>query len=241
MATTTQGQKLKLSFDLSTFHKNIERMMREGEDEIRKTLVSGASAYATAAARHTPPNPGAREIDPIFYSDGVMYDRSSASRAHGRRRVYDLLALARNPDTGHYRRMYGKLLRQGYYYVVAIHRDGRPVRFVPCRTEGEAAAYAHETYRGLTRAAWGLAFSTLSGKKLPPAFGKYLSRRPLLANMAALNTVTLDQSKHEVTITNSAIRTSGSYLASLDTNASIAAVRTMNDRMSKFFKKKYNL
>lgn len=237
---TTQGQRVKLSFDLKTFRENIARMMREGEDEVRKTLVSGASAYATSAARHTPPNPGAVNIDPIFYADGVMYDRSSNSTARGRRRVYDLLALARNPDTGHYRKMYGKMLRQGYYYVVAIRRAGQGVKFIPCRTDAEAARYAHESYRGLTRAAWGLSFSTLSGK-MPPAFNKFLARRPMLANMAALNTVAIDEAKHEVTITNSAIRTSESYLASLDTNASIAAARTMNDRMNKFFKKKYDL
>ena len=148
--------------------------------------------------------------------------------------------LARNPATGHYRRHYGRLLRKGYRYVVSIRRKGRPLRQIPCKTEAEAVRYAHETYRGLARAAWGLSFAQLTGK-LPPAFRRLMSERPRLASMSALNRLKFDQGKHEVTNTNMAVKTGDSYLSTLDVNASIAAVRTMNDRMAKFFKKKYNL
>lgn len=237
---SAKSQFAKLQFNLESFRENMRFMMRESREEVRKTLLSGASAYATSAAKHTPPNPGRVRIDPRFYADGVFYDRSSNSRAMGRRRVYDLLALARNPGTGHYRRHYGRLLRNGYYYLVSIRRHGKPLRQIPCKTEAEAARYAHETYRGLTRAAWGLSFSTLTGK-IPPSFRKLLADRPRLSGMAALNAVKLDQNKNEVTNTNMAIKTGDSYLQSLDVNASIAAVKTMNDRMNKFFKKKYKL
>lgn len=240
MATTTAGQAVKLQFYLKSFRENVRFMERESEEEMQKTLISGASAYATSAAKHSPPSMGSAKIDPIFYADGVLYDRSSARRSYGRRRIYDLQQLARNPDTGHYRKMYGKMLRQGYYYVVAIHRAKSPVRFVPCRTESEALQYAHESYRGLTRAAWGLNFTTLAGK-MPPAFRQLVAQRPLLANMAALNVISRNPAQRMITITNSAIKTGDNYLQSLDTNASLAAVRTMNDRMTKFFKKKFNL
>ena len=93
---------------------------------------------------------------------------------------------------------------------------------------------------GLTRAAWGLSFSTLSGK-MPPAFRKYLDRRPQLASRADLNTVTLDAARGKVTIVNRAIKTGENYLAALDNNASFVAVRTMNDRMRKYFAQKTEL
>ena len=237
---SAKSQIAKLQFNLESFRENMRFMMRESREEVRKTLLSGASAYATSAAKHTPPNPGKIKMDPRFYADGVLYDRSSNSQAMGRRRVYDLLALARNPATGHYRRHYGRLLRKGYRYVVSIRRKGRPLRQIPCKTEAEAVRYAHETYRGLARAAWGLSFAQLTGK-LPPAFRRLMSERPRLASMGALNRLQFDQGKHEVTNTNMAVKTGDSYLSTLDVNASIAAVRTMNDRMAKFFKKKYNL
>lgn len=240
MAITARSQFAKLQFNLVSFHENMRFMAHESREEIKKTLKSGASAYATSAAKHTPPSQGKVKIDPRFYADGVFYDRSSNSRAMGRRRVYDLLALARNPGTGHYRRHYGRLLRKGYRYVVSIRRPGRPLKQIPCRSETEAARYAHETYRGLTRAAWGLSFMSLTGK-LPPAFRRLVAERSSLSRMGTLNRVKLDEQKGEITTTNMAIKTGDSYLNTLDINASIAAVKTMNDRMTKFFKKKFNL
>ena len=59
--------------------------------------------------------------------------------------------------------------------------------------------------------------------------------------MASLNKVGINRRIHEVTITNEAIRSGASFLGSTDTNASIAAVRSMNDRINKFMKKKYDL
>ena len=76
---------------------------------------------------------------------------------------------------------------------------------------------------------------------MPPAFKKYLDRRPQLAARADLNTVTLDAVRGEVTIVNRAIRTGENYLAALDNNASFVAVRTMNDRMRKYFAHKTEL
>ncbi len=226
---------MKLDFDLSTFEANVARMRREDRAMLRQTLISGASAYATTAARYTPPGIGNNALDPVFYADGVMYDRSSNATARGRRRVYDLLQLARNPDTGHYRKLYGTLLRQGYYYAVSIKREGKRTRLIPCRTEAEAAAYAHETYRGLSRAAWGLSIGALTGK-VPPVFRKFVSRRPQLSRMSALNRVSFDEPRGEVLITNEVLKTGADYLAVIDSRASFQALRVMNDRMNKHFK-----
>lgn len=236
---THSGQKMKLEFEMKSFEANLEFMQKESEEEMNKILVSGASAYATSASKHTPPSAGKQKIDPMFYGDGVWYDRSSKDKAHGRRRVYDLLQLARNPDTGHYRKHYGTLLRMGFYYVVSIYRKGKLLQ-IPCKTLAEAGKYAYESYRGLTRAAWGLRFSELSGK-MPPAFRKYVAERPELSKMASLNTVTINRVKHEVQIVNHVVDSNDPYMSKVDTNASIAAVKTMNDRMNKYFKKKFDL
>ena len=132
------------------------------------------------------------------------------------------------------------MLRQGFRYMVKIFRAGRPPVRKFCRTESEAAQYAHESYRGLTRAAWGLSFALLTGK-VPPAFKKYIAERPELTRMAGLNHITMDRQKHEITIVNEVIPAGAGYLAGTDVNASIAAIKTMDDQMNKFFKRKYEL
>lgn len=238
---TAAGQRLKLEMSLKSFEANVKRMRGETLEEAEKTLKSGASSYATSASKHTPPSLGRATIDPVFYSDG-FFVRTAAEESEpkrGRRAVYDLAALVKDSRVK-FRGEYGKRLRQGFRYMVKIFRTGKkPVRKY-CRTEAEAAQYAHETYRGLTRAAWGLQFALLTGK-VPPAFRKYLAERPELNRMAGLNQITMDRAKHEIRIVNGVIPAGASYLASTDTNASIAAVRTMDDSMNKFFKRKYEL
>lgn len=238
---TAAGQRVKLQFSLESFARNLERMKGETLEEADKTLKTGASAYATSAARHSPPSIGQQTIDPIFYVDGVWVRNSQDERApaRGRRKVYDLASCVKDPSMK-FRSEYGRALQQGYRYMVKIQRKGKkPIRkFV--RTESEAAQYAHESYRGLTRAAWGLNFALLTGK-VPPAFKRYLSERPELSRLAGMNEVTMDRGTHSVTVINNAIQAGASYLASTDTNASIAAVRSMDDRMAKFFKRRYEL
>lgn len=236
---THSGQKLKLEFEMKTFEANLEFMRKESEEEMNKVLVSGASAYATSASKHTPPSLGKPTIDPLFYVDGIWYRQSDTEKFKGRRPVYDLVELVRNSDSK-YRSYYGHLVREGYLYMVKIFRKKKPTVKKFCKTLAEAEKYAHESYRGLTRAAWGLRFSELSGK-MPPAFRKYVAERPELSKMASLNTVTIDRKLHQVLLTNSVISSGESFLASTDTNASIAAVKTMNDRMNKYFKKKFDL
>lgn len=236
---TSNGQKIKLKVDLESFERNLERMRKETAEEMDKILTTGASAYATSASKHSPPDLGKPVPDKQYYVDGVWYRQSDTAPLKGKRPVYDLLELVRNSNSK-FRPYYGRLVRQGYLYMVKIFRQGkRPVRKF-CKTMAEAERYAHESYRGLTRAAWGLQFSELSGK-MPPAFRKYVSERPELSKMASLNKVGIQRQIHEVTITNEAIRTGASFLGSTDTNASIAAVRSMNDRINKFMKKKYDL
>jgi|GEM_PF-7083488 len=237
MPTHTE-QKIKLKIDRESFERNLERMRKETAEEMDKILVTGASAYATSASKHSPPS-FHKPIDPIYYMDGIWYRQSDTAPLKGRRPVYDLLELVRSSDSK-FRSYYGRLVREGYLYMVKIFRQGkRPVRKF-CKTMAEAERYAHESYRGLTRAAWGLQFSELSGK-MPPAFREYVSKRPELSKMASLNKVHIDRQRHEVTITNEAIRTGASFLGETDTNASIAAVRSMNDRINKFMKRKYDL
>lgn len=155
----------------------------------------------------------------------------------GRRPVYDLISLVRHSDS-RYKSYYGKLLREGYLYLVKIMRPKLPVITKYCKTLTEAEKYAEITFRGLTRAAWGLRFAQLSGK-MPPAFQKYISHRPKLQSLSALNVVKLDRKTKTVTLTN--MVASGGYVASMDINASIAALKTMSERIKKFLKKKYNL
>ena len=236
---SNSGQKIKLKVDLESFERNLERMRKETSEEMDKILVTGASAYATSASKHSPPDLGKPVPDKQYYVDGVWYRQSDTAPLKGKRPVYDLLELVRNSNSK-FRPYYGRLVRQGYLYMVKIFRTGkRPVRKF-CKTMAEAERYAHESYRGLTRAAWGLQFSELSGK-MPPAFRKYVSERPELTKRADLNRVSLDRKLHQVLITNEAVRTGASYLGTTDTNASIAAVRSMNDRINKFMKKKYDL
>ena len=222
------------------FEANIKRLQNESKEVMGKTLRAGLSALASSAARHTPPSIKSSTISPKYYEDGVFY-RSSSGRAHGRRRIYDLMQLARDPATGHYRRHYGKLLRQGYYYVVSIYRPGRKVKQVPCRTYEEALKYAHVTYRGLMRAAWGMNIRGATGTA-PAAFRKLLSLRPQLSRMSHLNVVDIkDGEVNSMEITNRAVPSAASFITDLEAGATRVSVRTMNDYMNKFFKRKKEL
>ena len=232
-------QVLKLEFSFRSFDRNVEKMRRELTDvEAEKVLLTGASAYVTSAARHTPPSLGQPTIEPVYYADGFFQTPTNAVQPRGRRAVYRLRDLARSREVKN-RAEYGEKLRQGYEYMVKIFRGRRPVR-IYARDEAEAARYAHETYRGLTRAAWGLSFASIAGK-VPAAFRKYLSQRPELSRMAHLNEVTLDKRAMRVTVINRVIPEGAGYLPSTDVNASIAAVRSMDDRLNKFFKRKREL
>lgn len=241
-----EEQKIKLKFSIESFQKNLEFMRYQSLENIKKVLKTGASAYATSAAKHTPPfrkkgEKAVTDIEPIFYEDGVLVRNrvQMDMPPHGRRRIYCLTDLAKDPNVK-FRSYYGRMARQGYWYMVKIHREGkRPVRKF-CRDLTEARACAHEDYRGLYRAAWALQFKPMLGR-LPSAFQKYIEKRPALSKMAHLNEVRMDEVKHEVTIINHAIPSGESFLASTDTNANIAAVKSMEDRMNKFFKKKYEL
>lgn len=236
-----EEQKIKLKISTESFRKNLKRMRDENLKDIKKVLKTGASAYATSAAKHTPPSFNKPMIDPVFYEDGVLVrNRVQMDKPpQGRRRIYCLTDLAKDPNVK-FRSYYGRMARQGYWYMVSIMRPGKkPVRKF-CRDLTEARAYAREDYRGLYRAAWALQFKPMLGR-LPAAFQKYIEKRPALSKMAHLNEVRMDEVKHEVTVINHAIPSGASFLASTDTNANIAAVKSMENRMNKFFKKKYEL
>lgn len=233
-------QLLKLNFAFLDFDRNVEKMRKElTDEEAEKVLLTGASAYVTSAARHTPPSLGARNIDAIFYSDGFFQTPHEEIKSRGRRPVYRLRDLARSTGIKG-RELYGEKLREGYEYLVKIFRKGRPPVRKFCRTEAEAARYAHETYRGLMRSAWGLSFAFIAGK-VPPAFRRLLAERPELSRMAHLNEVHFDRAAFRVTVINHAIPEGAGFFPSTDVNASIAAVRSMDDRMNKFFAQKREL
>lgn len=233
-------QLLKLNFAFRDFNRNMEKLRRDLTDvEAEKVLLTGASAYVTSAARHTPPSLGDQNIDAIFYSDGFWQTPLDTVKAPGLRPVYRLRELARTAGVKG-RALYGEKLREGYKYLVKIIRKGRPIVRKFCRTEAEAAHYAHETYRGLMRAAWGLSFGFIAGK-VPTAFRRLLAERPELSRMAHLNEVHFDRAAMRVTVINHVIPENAGFFPSTDTNASIAAVRSMDDRMKKFFAKKREL
>ena len=233
-------QLLKLNFAFLDFDRNVKKMRRELTDvEVEKVLLTGASAYVTSAAKHTPPSLGKDKIEAVFYSDGFWQTPHEEVKSRGRRPVYRLRELVRSTGIKG-RELYGQKLREGYEYLVKIFRKGRPPVRKFCRTEAEAERYAHETYRGLMRAAWGLSFAFIAGK-VPPAFRRLLAERPELSRMAHLNEVQLDKKEMRVTITNRVIPEGAGFFPSTDVNASIAAVRSMDDRMNKFFAKKREL
>ena len=236
-----RDQIVKLEAQTAEFEANIKRLQGSSREEMGKTLRAGLSALASSAARNTPPDIGRTAIRSERYEDGVSYNASARGKTMGRRRIYDLLSLARDPDTGHYRRRYGRLLQQGYYYVVSIFRQDKPLKQIPCRSYQEACHYAHITYRGLTRAAWGMNIKGARGK-MPVIFRKLLSLRPRLSQLSQLNDVSVQEGDvNTASITNRAITSGASYAVGMEAAAQATAVKTMNDRMNKFFKKEREL
>lgn len=243
MAITAKSQAAKLEFSLRTFEANAEFMMGELKDEQEKIVLAGASAYATSAQRHTPPSLGQSKIDPIFYeeleSDHVLMH---GEKAHGRRVIYKLREIVRNPAKQRYKKMFGAYLQEGFEYVVQMkNRNGRSTYLKPCRTLEEAKRYAVEDYRGLMRSAWGMGFLAM-GRKMPPVFRTLTRLRPkILEKQNSLSSTAFNAQAMEVTLTNDVIPDGAGFLHSTDINASIASVRTMDDLMTKFFTRKFEL
>lgn len=243
MAISAKSQAVKLEMSLRTFEANADFMLDELEEEREKVVMAGASAYATSAQRHTPPSLGQTKIDPMFYesieADHVLL---KGEKANGRRVIYKLRDIVRNPEKQKYKKMFGTYLQEGFEYAVTMkNRNGRGMYLKPCRTLDEAKQYAVEDYRGLMRAAWGIGFVAM-GKKMPPVFRNLTKLRPkILTKQTTLSQSAFDASRMEVTLRNNVIRNGAGFLASTDINASIAAVRTMDDAMTKFFKRKFAL
>lgn len=225
---------------------NMRYMKEETDEELSKTLMAGASAYATSAQRHTPPALGKQNIPEIFYqtieADFVL---PKGFRTEGRRIIYPLREVLRNPRTTRLKSMFGKLLRQGFEYVVVIHsnvqqRHGRWTYYKPCTTYDEAKKYATEDYRGLMRAAWGMGFIAETGKT-PPVFNKYLRRRPMLAGLKDFSSVQFYPAQTTVELENDVVDEGKSFFTSTRLAGDLAALHTMNDHMEKFFKRKFEL
>ena len=243
MAITAQSQAVKLEFSLRTFEANAEFMMGELREEQEKIVLAGASAYATSAQRHTPPSLGQSKIDPTYYEDlEADHVLMKGEKPGGRRVIYKLRDIVRNPAKQRYKKMFGAYLQEGFEYVVQMrNRNGRSNYLKPCRNLEEAKRYAVEDYRGLMRAAWGMGFVAM-GRKMPPVFRSLTNLRPkILQKQNTLSGVAFDAQNMEVTITNEVIKDGAGFLYSTDINASIAAVRTMDDLMTKFFTKKFDL
>lgn len=237
----------QLKVELAEFFRNIHEFKDETYGELRKCLVQGAAAYVSVAQRHTPPSLGRQDIESTFYQTLEM-DRvlEKNEKTNGLRVIYFLRECVRNPQTHRLKRMFGKLLRQGYEYVVVIHsksakRKGRWTYYKECKTISEARKYATEDYRGLFRAAWGLGFTRITGG-VPPVFNRYLQRRPALYKaINTLSQVRLSTDYMEMEITNVPIPDNSAFLPGLDLTSSIASVRSMNKYMTNFFEKQREL
>lgn len=237
----------KLEFEMKTFEINARFMMQESEEEIRKALMTGASAYATSAQRHTPPSLGLQDIGEVYYNSVEMdHVLEKGQRTGGMRVWYNLRKAIKNPQTHRWKRMFGQWLREGYEYAVVIkskakQRKGRWMYIKPLHTRSLVQGYAIEDYRGLMRAAWGIGFMTLTNGKAPPVFTKYFQRRPALHRMTGMGFLYLSADGFTMTIENRAIPSESSFLSGLEISASLASVRSMNDHMTNFFKKQFNL
>lgn len=234
-----KARKAEFEIDLSAFSDNLWKIGQELPKEKRKIVLAGGAAYASSAAKYSAPEPG-KDIPAVFYEDGYDYGPGH-EQPRGRRRVYDLLKLARNPRSGKMRPLYGKLLRQGYTHAVYIARAKKKGILKPCGSLAEAQTLAHEDYRGLYRAAWGLGFTKI--KRKPPAvFQKLASRRPDLRKAALkLSKFHYDPATDTLTITNEAIPAGESFVNFMDEAASSAALKTMNKRIAALMKRKYDL
>ena len=232
----------QLKFQLEEFILNMNKMKDETYRECRKCVVQGAAAYVSVAQRHTPPSLGRQDIESTFYQSLEM-DRVLEKTEHtnGMRVIYNMRKCVRNPQTHRLKRMFGKLLREGYEYVVVIHSKSRKTKgnwtyYKPCHSLDEAKRYANEDYRGLMRAAWGLGFIRVSGR-VPPVFNRYLERRPKIIKQVGLAETKLHPSGMEIEIINKAIPDGSAFLPGLDLTSSLAAVKSMNKYMNEYFEK----
>jgi hypothetical protein len=243
MATIAEKQAAKLEFSLRTFEANCEFMLGEMKEEQEKIVLAGASAYATSAQRHTPPSLGQPKIAEMYYED-LQSDHvfRKGEKTGGRRVIYKLRDIVRNQEKQPNKKQFGEWLRQGFEYAVRMkNRKGRGVYLKPCRTLDEAKRYAVEDYRGLMRAAWGMGFVAM-GRKMPPAFNALSRLRPkILEKKTSLSDSVFNAQNMEVIMTNYVIPDGAGFLYSTDINASIASVRTMDDLMTKYFRRKFDL
>jgi hypothetical protein len=74
---------------------------------------------------------------------------------------------------------------------------------------------------------------------MPPVFNKYVSKRPKIKNMSSLSTVVLSPDSLSVELTNHVADERAAYLPGLEVSADLAATRSMNDYMHKYFEQKF--
>jgi hypothetical protein len=230
-----------LKFELKNFYENVNRMRDATVEECRKCLVQGAAAYASVAQRHTPPALGQQDIPSTFYQTLEM-DRvlEKNERTNGMRVIYYLRECVRNPKTRRLKHMFGKLLREGYEYVVVIHSKSRKTKgywtyYKPCKTIDQARAYAKEDWRGLMRVSWWLGFiDKIASGRMPPVFNRYVQRRPRITSkrLGEVNFLTDDMA---IEIINHVIPDNAGFLPGLDLTSSVASVKSMNKYMTEYF------
>ncbi len=232
----------RLKTNMKTFKTNLEAMKKRTQAEQRAVLMTGVSAYATSAQKHTPPALGKASIPSTYYQDGVDSQDAAGGAAKGRRIIIDLLEMVRRPSGKYsrYLRQYGKKLQEGFQYAVLIKHPGKKmiVKFV--KNASQAKRYARISYRGLYRAAWGMNFAVFGSSAPPPVFDKYLKKRPDLERVRNLNRISFKGGKglQSVTIENNAVP-NGTFTS--DDNAKRAARFAMQDRMNALFAKRVTI
>jgi len=227
---------LKLEMQIDDFERRLREVEKLTDEEVAKTVKAGAASFAIVAARYTPPGVGSQSIPDQFYQDGLIWNGVDKITPGGRRLIVDLLVCARS--SSRWSSWAGHLLREGFYYFVTSgkHKSLKSRKFRhPCRTLEEAHRYAHLSNRGLLRAAWGLSFQSI-GMRMPNGFSSLIAKRPALSGLANLSSATM--TKESVELFNNVREAGGSFTGNMEAKAYFQALKTMNQRMDKFFNKK---
>lgn len=229
----------KIQFNYDRFENNVKNLQKLTAEEVTKTVKAGAASYAVVAAKYTPPDMKSARISPQYYQDGILWDGKTKIPPGGRRLIIDLLRCAKS--SSRWSSWAGSLLRKGYYYYVTSGKRKAVTsrKFgVACKTYSEAVSYARLTYRGLLRAAWGMTFLTI-GMKIPNAFSYLIANRPRILNRSDLASASM--TADSITLNNNVREANRSFAANMDAKASYQAMKTMNQRMEKFFSKSTDL
>lgn len=164
MAKISGKRRIKFDYDLSEFEKNVDRFIKDVQNESVEILRTVTPEFVTQAAKYTPPNIGKSSIEKKFYTRPILVlSKLIAGEYQG--------LTASNIDIGQYK----KKMKFKILYTKSGVRKG--TAFAYTKTLAQAKKASKIANRGISRVMWGKSIDMI-GAKIPASIQRLINKSP---------------------------------------------------------------